>query len=243
LLVTPFDYSIRAKKKRDRDVLDAACDLLASNPVITMNDLARRVGTGPTNLRRVLGPTLAGYARHKPRVGARVRKKSRAWTNKQLLEALQESSRFLGGDVREAKYRDLAARPGSHAPSSQTIIRRFGTWNTALEAAGILQIEPSREYDKWTSARCAKAVAEFILETTSTSVSKYQDWAFERDAYRSPDTIEKVLLWHEVVNLALGLMGEPDSRARFIELIDEARLERVRGMSASQQNPPMVHAS
>lgn len=197
-----------------------------------MKALARHARTDVETLARVLGPDLVAFARHSAHTPAPERRKTRAWTDAQLRQALRKAALVLDGDVREARYRDLATRPGASAPSSQTIIRRFGSWNAALESAGVGAVQPLRSYDKWTLELCADVVAEFIAETGSTSGSQYREWAVGREDCPSAATIEKVGLWHEVVNRALPLLVVPDLHAQYVARLRAEHASRRRAISS-----------
>ncbi|WP_431308451.1 homing endonuclease associated repeat-containing protein [Demequina litorisediminis] len=139
-----FQYTDRDARSRSLDALARACRVLEAQPGITMKALARHARTDVETLARVLGPDLVAFARHSAHTPAPERRKTRAWTDARLREALRKAAVVLDGDVREARYRNLATRPGASAPSSQTIIRRFGSWNAALESAGVGTVQPLR---------------------------------------------------------------------------------------------------
>lgn len=79
------------------------------------------------------------------------------WTNEQILEALREDAARLG---RSPSHDGDWYYTAPHHPSAVTVARRFGSWKTALEAAGLSPNAPgTRPY--WTKDRVGDAILDW----------------------------------------------------------------------------------
>ncbi|MFJ9901181.1 homing endonuclease associated repeat-containing protein [Streptomyces sp. NPDC091280] len=98
------------------------------------------------------------------------------YTDRQLLCVLirlAQSERTLG-------RRTFEHRRGDADPSAPLYERRFGSWNRALELAGLTVIEQPQQLQtattKWTQGQLIAAIRRCLRETGSTTLAAYEDW-------------------------------------------------------------------
>jgi hypothetical protein len=71
------------------------------------------------------------------------------WTDEQLLDALR-SAAVDGGLSVNAYKAAYAQAPSGSLPSAPLVVMRFGTWNDAVEAAGLARGKANRAYERIT---------------------------------------------------------------------------------------------
>lgn len=78
----------------------------------------------------------------------------------QIIAALHEWHAQAGSDLREASYREAAR--ANDWPSRSTVFARFGTWKTALQAAGIDIDERQGRGPTWTDKQLIDAARAYF---------------------------------------------------------------------------------
>jgi hypothetical protein len=98
-----------------------------------------------------------------------------------LIRALQEAELYEH-TLTTANYDQLVRSGYVDAPGPQTVIKVFGTWNSACEAAGVNHRGRSSGIQKvFTRTDIIAKYSEFMLDATSTgSISKYEEWTVGR---------------------------------------------------------------
>lgn len=122
------------------------------------------------------------------------------------------------------EYRkDLAERKSRllrRFPSSVAVRRRFGTWNAALEAAGVATNAPKRSYDGLGADDAVVHVAHWLRwlrrndPGVTATVSRYRLWAKERVTVPSAETLRRFGPWAPLVHAAADLERSPDDLPR-----------------------------
>jgi hypothetical protein len=79
-----------------------------------------------------------------------------AWTREQVLTALRADAERLG---RIPTGRQWEQRPGTARPGYNAVRKHFGSWNAAIEAAGLVRDDP-----KWTRETVLQALRELEQE-------------------------------------------------------------------------------
>lgn len=96
-------------------------------------------------------------------------------------------------------------RLGLH-PTPVVIMREFGSWNAALDAAGLPRNKmPRIHYHRWTFDACVDAVTVFLTEPAdgiNPTASGYDRWARDRDDVPSLATIRNRGAWSEILTAA-----------------------------------------
>lgn len=99
------------------------------------------------------------------------------WTDEQLLDALRSVAVDGGVTVNAYKAAYARAKRGS-LPSTALFTHRFGTWNTALEAAGLERGKANRTYEQVTAAGCLMALEDCMIDTGHVpTYREYEEWA------------------------------------------------------------------
>ncbi|TLS44955.1 hypothetical protein FE633_17590 [Streptomyces montanus] len=98
------------------------------------------------------------------------------YTNQQLLHVLihlAQGENTLGRRTFEQRRRGTD-------PSAPLYERRFGSWNRALELAGLAVIEQPQQLQtattKWTQKQLIAAIRQCRRETGSTTLAAYEAW-------------------------------------------------------------------
>ena len=153
----------RAVRRRLRDAADreAINRLLTQDPAATVQELAESLGLAPGRVKRLLGPEAParrrpprppapdGPFRAVPSRRAGLRKGPWCPTPRAALRAL---------------LRGLGGRAGGHAVT-RDLVRRFGTWAKAVEAAGFRPaVSPRRPYPRLSHEEAVAVVAAFIAD-------------------------------------------------------------------------------
>jgi hypothetical protein len=179
---------------------ERAAGILAAEPGISIDDLVRRCNTTSAVLRPVLGPGLRALVAP----AKNLRGGKEGWTREQMLDAIREAAARRGGSIVEQEYSRLVRQSSRRAPHAQTVIRRFGSWSAAVEAAGLTPVPTKREYVKhWKEEAIVSAVAGFIASELRSSGSAYRTWATGRDGVPSTASVQRVMSWHSAAQLAL----------------------------------------
>ncbi|MFJ6759950.1 MULTISPECIES: homing endonuclease associated repeat-containing protein [unclassified Streptomyces] len=98
------------------------------------------------------------------------------YSDQQLLRVLirlAQGERLLG-------RREFEQRRGDADPSSPLYERRFGSWNRAIELAGLDTVAQPEQLQfattKWTQEQLIAAIRRCLLVTGSTTLAAYEAW-------------------------------------------------------------------
>ncbi|MDX3019990.1 homing endonuclease associated repeat-containing protein [Streptomyces acidiscabies] len=131
------------------------------------------------------------------------------YTDRQLLCALirlAQGENTLGRRTFEQRRRDTD-------PSAPLYERRFGSWNRALECAGLAVIEQPQQLQamttKWTREQLIAAIRQCLQETGSTTLAAYEAWRTDPADLKSdvpPATTIRFRMggWSRATELACG---------------------------------------
>lgn len=195
----------RLREQADRAAVN---EVLAKNPALSIGELADAVGLAPGRVKRLLEPEAP--ARRRPPRPPRLNSPAEP-----LLAAVRACAKALGvsrrGRLSAASYETWAAeREG--IPSRAVLVRRFGTWAKAVEAAGYLPaVTPRRPYRRLTHEEAVTIVAAFIEDERDQgrppSSRFYPAWAKQHDA-PSLAGLGLYWRWSDLVTEALGTLSE-----------------------------------
>lgn len=229
---------IRRARRKAREILESG------NPARyrTLSDLASKVGTTPEGLSPESSDLMD--ARH-DLVHYLLRDSPRksegdgiAFSREDILDALRGAAERAGLDT-------LSMGPGGtyvkHRregdPSHQIIALRFGSWNKALEAAGLSHNHRSSKPLRWSAEQVVESAVTFLQEEgLEASSFKYDEWAAQRGDTPGIHVVRRSMSgWHaarmEVIRRGLSqgdhtvlVLGERWDRESFPrEVVREAR--------------------
>jgi hypothetical protein len=98
-----------------------------------------------------------------------------------MLEALRMTKNYMS-PITRTLYDDLVEKGLINGPGSQTVMKRFRTWNKACEAANIAHIDSARDvYESlWTREEMLTAVIDFLKNPMyGESVQSYDRWRID----------------------------------------------------------------
>ncbi|UMG91671.1 hypothetical protein [Nocardioides sp. TF02-7] len=128
------------------------------------------------------------------------------YTDEQLLRALRRAAEVDGVSrpMTQVRYDEL--RVAFDGPSGFAVIRRYGTWRAALQAAGLPANRASARRPNWTEAELLEWLRRFLAHPTAgSSYSAYVAWAqTTRDAPSGPTIRNKFGKWSTAVAAAAG---------------------------------------
>lgn len=144
--------------QQEQELHEELVGLLTATPALTRAELAAHTGAHPDDVTRLLGTSIWMLSEDQT---ARA-----AYDDDEMLACVSRAARDM--DVTEISARMYdhwrSSRRGRGLPSSQSIIRRFGAWSTAVEQSGLDAIAPNRgNYRRVTWNEATSAVASFIV--------------------------------------------------------------------------------
>ena len=209
--LTPLHRAARGRLREQADRA-ALTDVLTKNPELGIGELADALGLAPGRVKRLLRPEAPARRRtpRPPRPGSPA---------EPLLAAVRACAKALGvsrrGRLSAASYEAWAAeREGM--PSRAVLVRRFGTWAKAVEAAGYMPaVTARRPYPRLSHEEAVAVVAAFIEDERGQgrppSSRFYPAWARKHEA-PSLAGLGLYWRWSQLVTEALTSLAEPRGR-------------------------------
>ena len=127
------------------------------------------------------------------------------FTDGQLLAALRAAAAELGEPLTNGGY-DTWQRGREDAASPALLIRRFGSWRAACEAAGLSANTTRSTSRRWSEEDLVAVVAAYLRTEGSTgSFADYSAWAKTQDGAPSGATLRQRGSWAELKRRAAEL--------------------------------------
>jgi hypothetical protein len=147
-------------------------------------------------------------------------KTAQTWTKQRVIEALQSSAAWHG---RVPRYRDWVGPPTGDEPdrpSKTTVLKRFGSWNRALEAAGL---RPGKRQE-WSRSEAVDAIEHWSeTEGRTPRPIEWKKRAKPHEPERPTEvTIRRIFGSWESALRAAGLSAPQRSWSR-TEILDAVR--------------------
>lgn len=164
------------QQKRIQIDLDAR-QIIQSHPGIQLAELSKTLNIDQTTLASALQKNTKKFIFSEERKFANTSK----YSDDDILEALRLAEAFES-PINHNLYDDLVSRGLVKGPSSQTVMKRFDTWNKACEAANISYTESFRGgYESlWTEEEILDYLIEFLKNRTyGEGVESYDQWRIE----------------------------------------------------------------
>lgn len=175
--------------------------LAADRPEMTCHELGKEVGLPTERVVTLLGAVEA--ARRAPL------SRPRDFDVPTLVREMRRIYR-LGSfkPLRRATYDKHRRR---HAASSAAAVQKFGSWESACQAAQIRVPEPSqRTYSRqWTRDRCLAWVAAFLREGASVRATDFAAWLEARDGPSAATVNGRCGTWGDTLRAAAELASRP----------------------------------
>ena len=120
------------------------------------------------------------------------------FTDAQLTDALRAAAAELGEPLTNGGY-DGWQRGRDDAASPALLIRRFGSWRAACEAAGLSANSTRSTTRRWSEEDLVAVVAAYLRAEGSTgSFANYSAWARTQDGAPSGATLRQRGSWAEL---------------------------------------------
>lgn len=127
------------------------------------------------------------------------------FSDDQLLDGLRAAASDLGEPLTNGAY-DAWQRGRSDAASPALVIRRFGTWRTACERAGLSANTTRSTSRRWSDADLVAAVAAYLRSPGATgSFTDYVAWARSQDGAPSGATLRQRGSWADLKSRAAAI--------------------------------------
>lgn len=118
------------------------------------------------------------------------------YTDGQLLEGLRAAAADAGEPLTNSAY-DAWQRAHGDAASPTLVIRRFGSWRAACEAAGVRANTTRSTSRRWTDDDLVAAVAAYLQEAGGGSYAGYTAWAATQENAPSGPTLRQRGAWSD----------------------------------------------
>lgn len=161
-------------------VRTAIREQIAAHGPMSVQEIAAHTGLDADEIMHNWPKNLKTYQLHQP-----FPKASQRWSDEDILKALRDAA-IYSFPLTSPDYDELVRLGEVVGPSRALIIRRFGTWNAACEAADVEPhppIRPSYE-SKWTDDDLLAYAREYFCDLNFTGAAqRYDEWRKQR----SPD--------------------------------------------------------
>ena len=154
-----------------------ARQIINTRPGIKIDDLSALLMTESKYLYSVLNKNTKKFIYTDENVNSN----SSNFTNDEILEALRLAEAFES-PVNRNLYDDLVGRGLIKGPGSQTVMKRFSTWNKACQLADVNYNESVRDsYETlWTKDEMLDYVIEFLTNRSfGVGINSYDEWRIE----------------------------------------------------------------
>jgi hypothetical protein len=151
--------------------------IINTRPGIKMDDLSALLMTESKYLYSVLNKNTKKFIYTDEKVNSN----SSNFTDDEILEALRLAEAFES-PVNRNLYDDLVGRGLIKGPGSQTVMKRFSTWNKACQLADVNYNESVRDsYETlWTKDEMLDYVIEFLKNRSfGVGINSYDEWRIE----------------------------------------------------------------
>ena len=189
---------------------------LCENPGIYPEEFEALTGISPR-----AGSSLA------PNAFARFCLRENSWTvgysDEQLLNSLRVAATFEF-PLSAKKFDDLASVGEIDAPTSQTVMNRFGSWNVACRKAGIEGHQPwTDEYERqWSENDIWSIVQDFLLlDDHRASITDFDLWLQNQEGLPSAARVRQILgKWTDIKRT---IYRSESFRSKFRDLRSDSR--------------------
>jgi hypothetical protein len=154
-----------------------ARQIINTKPGIKLNDLSVLLKTESKFLHSVLNRNTKKFIYTDEKVNSN----SSNFTDDEILEALRLAEAFES-PINRNLYDDLVNRGLIKGPGSQTVMKRFSTWNKACQLADVSYNESVRDsYESlWTKNEMLDYVIEFLKNRSfGVGINSYDEWRIE----------------------------------------------------------------
>jgi AraC-like DNA-binding protein len=148
--------------------------IVDKKPGIKIEELAELMGISENLLNSILQKQTKKFIYSEQNLNAN---KSN-YSDEAILEALRMTKKYMS-PITRTHYDDLVEKGLINGPGSQTVMKRFRTWNKACEAANIAYTDSARDiYESlWTREEMLSAVIDFLKNPIyGKSVQSYDQW-------------------------------------------------------------------
>lgn len=118
------------------------------------------------------------------------------YSDRHLLDGLREAASVVGEPLTNTAY-DAWQRTRENAASPALLIRRFGSWRAACEAAGVRANTTRSTARRWSDDDLVAAVAAYLRDDRGSSYAGYSAWAATRGDVPSGATLRQRGAWSE----------------------------------------------
>lgn len=163
-----------AEIKAELEIEFKARLIVQNKPGIKMEDLAELIGVDRRMLEAILQKQTKKFVHSETNLNSN----KSSYSDKDILEALRSTKIYMS-PISRSQYDDLVEKGFINGPGSQTVMKRFRTWNKACEAANVEFNDSVREsYESlWTKQEMLSYVIEFLKNHEyGEGVQSYDQW-------------------------------------------------------------------